>query len=79
MQTLSLDQLRAATQAGGIVGVTLKAEGGTFVVAIATRKGDDGVLVTTRTKQLRRFIDLRRAIRLLREIGITTVKVDATH
>jgi hypothetical protein len=79
MQTLSLDQLRAATRAGGITSVTLKADGGTFIVAVATRNADDGLLVTTRTKQARRFTDLRKALLLLREIGITSVQVDATH
>ena len=79
MQTLSLDQLRAATRAGGVTSVTLKAEGGTFVVAVATRNGDDGLLVTTRAKQPRRFTDLRKAMLLLREMGITSVLVDATH
>jgi hypothetical protein len=78
MQTLSLDQLRAATQAGGITSVTLRAEGGAFVVAVATRTGDDGLLVTTRTKQPRRFADLRKAMLLLREMGIASVQVDAT-
>jgi hypothetical protein len=78
MQTLSLDQLRAATQVGGIMSVTLRAEGGTFVVAVATRNGEDGFLVTTRTRQARRFRDPRKALLLLREIGITSVQVDAT-
>jgi hypothetical protein len=79
MQSLSLDQLRAATQAGGITSVTLRAEGGAFVVAVATRNGDDGVLVATRTKQPRRFTDLRKAMLLLRAMGIASVQVDATH
>jgi len=79
MQTLSLDQLRAATQAGGITSVTLKADGGAFVVAVATRGGDDGLLVTTRTKQPRRFTDLRKTMLLLRAMGIASVQVDATH
>lgn len=79
MQTLSLDQLRAATRAGGITSVTLKAEGGAFVLAVVTRSGDDGLLVTTRTKKPRRFTDLRKAMLLLREIGIASLQVDATH
>ena len=79
MQTLSLDQLRAATEAGGISSVTLKAEGGAFVVAFATRNGDDGLLVTTRARQPRRFNDLRKAMVLRREMGIVSMQVDATH
>src|ERR1700757_1824283 len=79
MQTLSLDQFRAAAQAGGITSVTLRAEGGAFVVAVATRTGDHGLLVTTRTKQPRRFADPRKAMLLLREMGIASVQVDATR
>ena len=79
MQTLSLDQLRAATRVGGVTSVTLRADGGTFVVAVVTRNADDGLLVTTRTRQARRFRDLRKALLLLREIGITSVQVDATE
>jgi hypothetical protein len=78
MQALTLDQLRAATQTGGIASVSLKAEGGAFVVAVATRSGDEGLLVTTRSKEPRRFSDPRKAMLLLREMGITTVQVDAT-
>jgi hypothetical protein len=78
MQTLSLDQLRAATRVGGVTSVTLRAEGGTFVVAVGTRSGEEGFLVATRTRQARHFRDLRKALLLLREIGITTVQVDAT-
>jgi hypothetical protein len=79
MQTLTLDQLRAATQAGGVASVSLKAEGGTFIVAVATHSGDDGLLVTTRTKEPRRFTDLHKAMLLLRAMGIATVQVDATR
>jgi hypothetical protein len=79
MQSLSVDQFRAATQAGGIASVTLKADGGAFVVAFATRNGDDGLLVTTRARRPRRFSDLRKAMLVLREMGITSMQVDATH
>src|SRR5438270_12106988 len=78
MQALTLDQLRAVTQTGGIASVSLKAEGGSFLVTVATRSGDEGLLVTTRSKEPRRFSDLRKAVRLLREMGIATVQVDAT-
>jgi hypothetical protein len=79
MQILTLEQLRATIRAGGIASVTLKAEGGAFLVAVATRSGSDGLLVTTRTKEPRRFADLRKAMLLLREMGIATVQVDATR
>jgi len=78
MQTLTLEQLRAATRAGGITSVTLKAAGRAFLIAVATRGEGDGLLVTTRTREPRRFADLRKAMLLLREIGIATAQVDAT-
>ncbi|HLI13222.1 MAG TPA: hypothetical protein VKY65_16635 [Alphaproteobacteria bacterium] len=79
MQSLTLEQLRAATRAGGIASVTLKGEGGAFLVAVATRGGEDGVLVTTRGHEPRRFADLRKAMLLLREMGIGTAQIDATR
>jgi hypothetical protein len=77
MQPLTLEQLRAAARAGGVASVTLKAAGPAFVIAIATRSGGHGLLVTTRSKEPRRFTDLRKAMLLLRDIGIATAVVDA--
>ncbi len=77
MQTLTLEQLRAAAQAGGIASVTLKAEGGAFFVTVATRSGEEGLLVTTRSREPRRFADLRKAMLLLREMKIAMAQVDA--
>ncbi|WP_254661869.1 hypothetical protein [Burkholderia sp. CCA53] len=44
MHTLTLEQLRATTDAGGVAGVTLKAQGGAFYVKVDTRNGDEAVL-----------------------------------
>lgn len=38
MLILTLEQLRATTAAGDVSGVTLKAQGGTFSVAVTTRQ-----------------------------------------
>jgi hypothetical protein len=78
MQALTLEQLRAASQSGGIESITLRAEGGAFVLAVATRSGDHGLLVTTRRKEPRRFADLRKAMLLLRGLGIATARVDTS-
>jgi hypothetical protein len=78
MQPLTLGQFRAATTAGGVTSVTLKADGGAFIITIATRNGGDGLLVTTRARQPRRFTDLGKAMLLLRDLGIVTALVDAT-
>jgi hypothetical protein len=55
MQTLNLDQLKAATLAGGVVGITLRGDGAAFVVSVQTQR-EEAILVTSR-KQPRRFAD----------------------
>jgi hypothetical protein len=79
MQHLTVEQLRAAQQTGGVASVTLKAEGGAFLVAVSTRNGGKGVLITTRAKTPRRFRDPRKAMLLLRQLGIVTARVDTTR
>ena len=66
----NLQQLRATTQAGGISGVTLKAQGDAFYVVIQTRSGEQAILVTTQDKTPRRFKNPLRALAILRDIGI---------
>jgi hypothetical protein len=79
MLALTLEHLHAAAGTGGIASVTLKAEGGAFLVTFGTLSGEDGVLVTTRGRKPRRFSDLRKAMLLLRGMGIATALVDAAH
>ncbi len=78
MLTLTLEQLRATTAAGGVSGVTLKAQGGAFYVAVTTRAGD-AVLVLTRSKEPRSFADPRKAMELLLSVGIAVGAFDATQ
>jgi len=75
MQTLTLEQLRASNEAGGVLGVTLKAQGPAFLVSIETRRGEM-VMVTAR-KTPRKFVDPRRALLLLRDMGIRELGIDA--
>lgn len=76
MQTMTLEQLRATTDAGGVLGVTLQAQGGAFYVNIETRRGE-AMFVSTKEKKPRKFIDPRKAMLLLREIGVRTMRVNA--
>ncbi|WP_197272864.1 hypothetical protein [Nitrosospira briensis] len=39
MQSMTIEQLRAASNAGGVSGVTLKGQGGAFLVQIVTCSG----------------------------------------
>ena len=79
MQTMTLEQLRATVSAGGVTGATLKGEGGGFIVEVATRSGQDAILVKSRTTEPRRFGNPASAMILLRDAGITVAQLDATH
>lgn len=77
---MNLDQLRASADAGGVTGITLKAQGAAFIVNIETLRGQ-AVMVTTRGRggQVplpRKFLDPRKALLLLREVGIDQVRID---
>lgn len=78
MHSMTLEQLRAAASAGGIVGVTLKAQGSRFFMEIATRSGKDAVLSKARSSEPRRFGSPTSALIVLREIGIAVAQLDAT-
>lgn len=76
MQNMTLEQFRATVEAGGVVSVVLKAQGAAFAIQAETRRGD-AVLVDTRRKQPRLFGDPRKALALLRDMGIRKASVDA--
>lgn len=78
MQSMTLEQLRVASNSGGVSGVTLKGQGGAFLVQIATRSGSGGVLSKARSKEPRRFGNPVAALSLLRSIGITVGQFDAS-
>lgn len=79
MRSMTLEQLRATASAGGVTGVTLKGQGGGFFVEIATRSGQDAVLVKARTTEPRRFGNPASAMIVLRDVGITVAQLDATN
>lgn len=77
MQNLNLEQLKAATAAGGVTGITLRGDGAAFVVSVQTQR-DEGILVTSK-KQPRRFADPRKALQVLRATGWNECRIDATQ
>lgn len=79
MQSMTIEQLRAASNAGGVSGVTLKGQGGAFLVQIATRSGSDAVLSKARSTEPRRFGNPLAALNVLRDIGITVGQFDASE
>lgn len=76
---LTLQQLRAAAQAGGVSEVTLEAAGAEFQVAVSTQAGGKATLVTTRDRKPRRFGSLDKAAQLLHELGIQCATLDVSH
>ena len=79
MQSMTIEQLRAASNAGGVSGVTLKGQGGTFLVQIATRSGSGAVLSKARSTEPRRFGSPNSALIVLRDLGIAVAQLDATN
>ncbi|MEZ2741919.1 hypothetical protein ACBP93_04685 [Paenalcaligenes hominis] len=75
----TLQQLRAATQAGGVAGVSLKAQGGGFFIQIQLRTGQNAVLVTARSRSPRMFKNPAQAFGVLKRVGIVTGSFDVTH
>jgi hypothetical protein len=79
MQSMTLEQLRATASAGGVVGVTLRGDGGGFFLQIATRSGQDAVLSKARSVQPRRFGNPTSALIVLRALGIAVAQLDLTQ
>lgn len=79
MQSMTIEQLRAASSAGGVSGVTLKGQGGAFLVQIATCSGANAVLSKARSSEPRRFGNPLAALKVLRDIGITAGQFDASE
>lgn len=77
MQNLNLEQLKAATAAGGVTGITLRGDGAAFVISVQTQR-DEAILVTSK-KQPRRFADPRKALQVLRATGWNECRIDATQ
>ena len=79
MQSMTLEQLRTASKAGGVSSVTLKGQGGVFLVQIATRNGSLAVLAKARSSEPRRFGNPATAMNVLRGVGITIGQFDASE
>lgn len=79
LQFYTLQQLRAATQAGGVASIVLKAQGSGFFIQIHTRSAQVAILVTARGRQPRQFKNPIQAFSILRDIGIMIGSFDLTH
>lgn len=79
MPTLTLEQLRTATEAGGVSGVTLQARGGEFFLRITTKNNTDALLARARSTEPRAFSNPVLAITLLRKLGIVLGTFDLSQ
>ncbi|MXS77959.1 hypothetical protein ABF87_08285 [Nitrosomonas sp. JL21] len=79
MQSMTIEQLRAASDAGGVEGVTLKGQGGAFFIQISTRSGSTALLAKARSNEPRRFGNPVAALNVLRDVGITIGQFDASE
>ncbi len=70
MHTLTLKQLRATNDAGGIVSVTLKALGAAFFVQVDTINGRAAMLAKARSHEPRGFSNPVQALNLLHTLGL---------
>ena len=76
MQNFTLEQFRATNAAGGVLSVTLKANGAGFEMQIETRRGLANLVKARNKGEIRRFLDPRKALLLLRELGILEAHID---
>jgi hypothetical protein len=79
MQTVTLDQLRATVEAGGVKGVTLSAQGGSFYLQITTRAGHHAVLAKARSTEPRKFGNPTTAIMVMRDLGIGVALIEMSR
>lgn len=79
MYSMTLEQLRTTARSGGVASVTLKGQGGGFVVEIATRSGQDAILSKARSTEPRFFGNPTSAILTLRDVGIAVAQLDTTN
>ncbi|MDE2463166.1 MAG: hypothetical protein KGO02_05585 [Alphaproteobacteria bacterium] len=78
MHGMTIGQLRATAGLGGVGGITIRAQGGGFFVEIATRSGQNALLVKARSTEPRRFSNPSSALLVLRDAGIAIARIDAT-
>lgn len=77
MQNLTLEQFRAAKDAGGVLSVTLLADGADFEMQIETKRGLARLVKARNKSEIRRFVDPRKALLLLHGLGIREAKIDS--
>ncbi|WP_334666315.1 hypothetical protein [Streptomyces cyaneofuscatus] len=76
MIKVDVEQFRALAHSGGVVSVTLEGQGKDFVLAIETRGGPAMLVLANDKDKQRTFVDPRRALLLLRELGLLKAHIN---
>jgi hypothetical protein len=71
-KTMDLSEATAAARAGGILSVTLRAQGASFYIELETRQGGFATLVTSNGRKPRAFRKPDKAFVVLRDMGLDT-------
>lgn len=69
MKTFTFDQARSAVTSGGVLSANLRPVGSKFALEFETRSGTV-MLITSVTKEVRRFGNPGKAFELVRELGL---------
>lgn len=69
MKTFTFDQVRSAVASGGVLSANLRPAGSKFELEFETRTGTI-TLITSVTKEIRRFGNPAKAFELVRELGL---------
>lgn len=69
MKTYTFDQARSAASSGGVLSANLRPVGSKFALEFETRSGAV-MLITSVTKEVRRFGNATKAFELVRELGL---------
>lgn len=69
MKTFTFDQARSAAASGGVLSANLRPVGSKFALEFETRSGT-AMLITSVTKEVRKFGNLIKAFEIVRDLGI---------
>ena len=81
MQTFNLEQLKAATLAGGVTGISLRGEGSAFVVRVHTQRGEKPLFRNLLNKDFRKhdwFVNVH-APEVVKQSGLTRFAVERSE
>ena len=79
MNKITFAELRALVEAGAVVEVTLEAAGQRFLLKVTTRHAEAVLVATNNRDKPRAFSDPRRAMSILRGIGVRRVVLDCVR